>query len=58
MPSYTLTPSWGDVQWLAAEVNRSGYTRDGWFVAGRFRAELLDGVVAVVFGEVSKKDGD
>jgi hypothetical protein len=54
---YTFTPTWEDAQWLAAEVNRSGYTRDGWFVAGKFRAELLDGVVAVVFGEVAKKHG-
>jgi hypothetical protein len=52
---YTFTPTWEDAQWLAAEVNRNGYTRDGYFVAGKFWAELLDGRASVVFGEVAKK---
>jgi hypothetical protein len=54
---YEFTPTWDDAQWLAAEVNRNGYTRDGHFVAGKFRAESLGGVCPVVFGEVAKKDG-
>jgi hypothetical protein len=35
-------------------MNRSGYTRDSYFVAGNFWAELLDGRIPVVFGDVAK----
>jgi hypothetical protein len=52
---YSFAPTWEDAQWLAAEVNRNGYTRDGWFVAGKFRAEWLGGVAPVVYGELAEK---
>ena len=52
---YMFTPTWEDAQWLVYEMNRSAFTRDGYFVAGKFWPELLDGRIPVVFGHVAKK---
>ena len=52
---YMFTPTWEDARWLASEMNRSRFTRDGYFVAGNFWSELLDGRIPVVFGDVAKK---
>jgi hypothetical protein len=52
---YMFAPTWEDARWVVAEMNRSRYTRDGYFVAGNFWAELLDGRIPVVFGDVAKK---
>ena len=52
---YMFTPTWEDARWVVAEMNRSRYTQDGYFVAGNFWAGLLDGRIPVVFGDVAKK---
>src|SRR5262245_49441715 len=52
---YTFAPTEAKAREIADQINRSGETRGGHFVAGTFRVEMLRGTQPVVVGDLARE---